>query len=157
MSNPSQIQIPHYQQIRDGYCLPACVQMILAALGIKRSQQDLGEVMGTDPESGTPGSRVLLLKSSSLDVDYREAEWSFLVSCLARHVPVITLVNTKYLSYWKKATFHAVVIVGIDQAEEAVWIHDPDLRSGPTLLSRNEFEVAWVEMSSLSAIIEQRK
>lgn len=113
--------------------------------------------MGTDPRSGTPGSRVLLLKSASLDVDYREAHWSFLVSCLARRVPVITLVDTSYLSYWKKATLHAVVVVGTDQAEEVVWIHDPDQQGGPMLLSRNEFEIAWVEMSSLSAIIERRK
>ncbi|MBE7469862.1 MAG: hypothetical protein DPW09_20670 [Anaerolineae bacterium] len=39
MSNS--LPIPHRPQLADGYCLPACVQMVLAYWGIERDQAEL--------------------------------------------------------------------------------------------------------------------
>jgi hypothetical protein len=41
-------------QLRDGYCLPACVQM---ALGVATTQRRLARLLKTN-EAGTPFSRV---------------------------------------------------------------------------------------------------
>ena len=157
MPEPSLIPIHHCRQIADGYCLPACTQMVLAALGIDYTQESLGKLLGTDPEAGTPGSRIRLLESASLKVDYREADWQFLTTNLARRVPVITLIDTADLSYWDRSTLHAVVVVGTDQDAKTIWLHDPDQPSGPIPVSRNEFEMAWIEMSCLSGTIQKRK
>jgi Peptidase_C39 like family len=99
MPEPSLIPIHHCQQIADGYCLPACTQMVLAALGIEYTQESLSKLLGTDPEAGTTN--------------------------LARQVPVITLIDTADLSYWNRATLHAVVVVGTDQDAKTIWLHDP--------------------------------
>ena len=34
-----ELSVPHIQQIEDGYCLPACVEMVLAFYGIQRSHE----------------------------------------------------------------------------------------------------------------------
>ncbi|MCB0174576.1 MAG: C39 family peptidase [Anaerolineae bacterium] len=37
------LSVPHRPQLADGYCLPACVQMVLSHLGIERDQTKLGK------------------------------------------------------------------------------------------------------------------
>jgi hypothetical protein len=130
--------------------------MVLSALGLDYSQESLGQLLGTDPDAGTLGSRILLLQSSALAVIYREADWDFLVSNIANHIPVITLVDTTDLSYWDRATLHAVVVVGIAEDAKTIWLHDPDHSAGPIIVSRDEFELAWIEMSCLSGTIQKR-
>jgi len=41
------ISIPHFEQSAEGYCLPACARMILASLGINRTEAEIGKVLGT--------------------------------------------------------------------------------------------------------------
>ena len=40
------IALPHSNQEEDGYCLTACTQMVLAYLGISRSQHELARQLG---------------------------------------------------------------------------------------------------------------
>jgi len=68
--------------------------MALAHLGVTRRQEDLGRLLGTNSEAGTPGFRLVLLQSSKLSVEYREGDWDFLIAMLAQRIPVITLVST---------------------------------------------------------------
>jgi hypothetical protein len=60
-------------QLRDGYCLPACVQMAFTALGIRATQQQLGQLLGTN-EAGTPFSRVKRLTGLGVQVEYARME-----------------------------------------------------------------------------------
>ncbi len=39
------LSVPHFRQSVDGYCLPACARMVLAYLGINRSEAEISQVL----------------------------------------------------------------------------------------------------------------
>lgn len=84
--------VPHYPQQADGYCLPACAQMVLAYWGVNRSQNRLARQLNTIRGAGTPGSRLLNLASRSLDVQYDSGTLDDLRAAIAQGVPSIVLV-----------------------------------------------------------------
>ena len=47
------LQLPHFQQSAPGSCLPACVRMVLAYLGLERTEAEVGRIPGAR-EYGTP-------------------------------------------------------------------------------------------------------
>ena len=47
--------VQHYRQSSPGACLPACVRMVLAAMGDERTEQQLAATLGSY-EFGTPAS-----------------------------------------------------------------------------------------------------
>ena len=57
------MNLPHSQQLEDGYCLAACVQMVMAAQGIQRDQTELAKLLGTRPGMGAAFHNVLRLDS----------------------------------------------------------------------------------------------
>lgn len=85
MSKP--LAVPHYRQLRDGYCLPACAQMVLAYWGIERKQQVLAQQLQTMPDVGTPASRIRLLSSNVMQVTYQAGSLIDLRDALAQKVP----------------------------------------------------------------------
>lgn len=84
---PKILTVPHYQQLADGYCLPACVQMVLSYWGINREQPDLAKELKMVPQAGTPGSRLKLLSSPDLDVVYQSGNLSDLKDALNVGIP----------------------------------------------------------------------
>jgi len=40
------LEVPHYQQSAEGYCLPACARMVLAYLGLERTEAEIAKVLG---------------------------------------------------------------------------------------------------------------
>ncbi len=48
------LPVPHYQQSKEGYCLPACARMVLAYLAIERTEAEISQLLGTRG-IGTPG------------------------------------------------------------------------------------------------------
>ncbi len=118
------LKVPHRRQINDGYCLPACVQMVLAYWGVERNQDSLAKQLGMIEGAGTPGSRLFLLVSPSLDVQYRtRGNIEDLEETLRAGVPPIALVWTGQLSYWDSNVPHAVVLIGTER--ENFVVHDP--------------------------------
>ncbi len=61
------LSVPHFRQESDGYCLPACAQMVLSYLGVVRSQADLARQLGARPNIGTPHSHLTRLTSPELE------------------------------------------------------------------------------------------
>ena len=149
------LQVPHRLQLADGYCLPACVQMVLAYWGIEQDQRILAVQMETIADGGTPGPRVKRLQSRRLNVTYGEGEISDLQSAIQRGIPPIALVLTSELPYWDTSTAHAVVVVGIDDA--SVWVNDPGQPEHPIKISRGDFQLAWDEMVNRYAILEPKR
>jgi len=47
------LSVPHFPQSAEGYCLSACARMVLAYLGIERSEAEVSQVLGAQ-EYGTP-------------------------------------------------------------------------------------------------------
>lgn len=148
------LQVPHRLQLADGYCLPACVEMVLAFWGIDRNQHELAAQLQTIADGGTPGSRVTRLASRSLKVDYRSGEIGDLQSAIQRGIPPIALVLTGELLYWDVSTAHAVVVIGYD--EGAVWVNDPGQIDHPIKISKGDFQLAWDEMVNRYVIIEPK-
>jgi ABC-type bacteriocin/lantibiotic exporter with double-glycine peptidase domain len=145
------LSVPHHPQLDDGYCLPACVQMVLAYWGIERAQRDIADDLGLIP---VPGNRIKMLSSKKLDVSYGVGELADLEGTLAQGVPPIALVYTGELPYWEHATAHAVVLLGM--AEQTIYLNDPAIVQGNIAVPLGDFELAWEEMANLYAAIEKR-
>lgn len=128
--------------------------MVLAFWGIKQGQTEIARQLQTIPGAGTPGSRLRLLASSTLNVTYQEAELVDLQAALAAGVPPIVLVHTAELPYWQMSFAHAVVLVGLD-AETAV-LHDPAWDTAAVRVPLSDFLLAWDEMVNLCALIQKK-
>lgn len=152
MSNT--LSVPHRRQLADGYCLPACVEMVLAYWGIEQKQSDLAEQLQLIPGAGVPGNRVRLLASNTLEVFYGQGEPADLQAALAAGKPPIVLVHTAELPYWTEAAAHAVVLLGMD--ESGVVVNDPGVTEAATEISVGDFLLAWDEMANLYAVISKK-
>lgn len=149
---PKLLSVPHRRQLSDGYCLPACIEMVLAAQGIEQDQTRLAQKLGVIPGIGLPGSRIKQLATSQIQVTYGEGELGDLQTAVSNRTPPITLVSTGELPYWDTTTPHAVVVTGID--EKAVWLHDPAKEQPHIEVPLGDFLLAWDMMMNLYAIIK---
>jgi ABC-type bacteriocin/lantibiotic exporter with double-glycine peptidase domain len=152
MSNT--LPVPHRQQLADGYCLPACIQMVLAYWGIEQDQSDLARQLQMVAKAGTPGSHVHLLASATLEVTYRSGELADLRAALDQGVPPIMLVYTGELPYWDQATAHAVVLVGIEGGSAV--LNDPGMRQAAAQVPLDDLLLAWDEMANLFALLRPK-
>ena len=67
------VSISHFQQSAEGYCLSACVRMVLTHLGLDRSEAEVSQVLDAR-KFGTPSFAVRRLIAEGLQVTY--GEWS---------------------------------------------------------------------------------
>lgn len=148
------LPVPYFHQLADGYCLPACVQMVLAYQGIERSQHQIARQLKVIAGAGVPASRWSRLASNSLEVDYRPGTMADLENALHQNIPPIVLVFTGQLPYWGSSTPHAIVVVGISQ--EQVFIHDPAQESSGIAVAHGDFHLAWDEMGNRFALLHVR-
>jgi ABC-type bacteriocin/lantibiotic exporter with double-glycine peptidase domain len=149
------LPVPPKFQVADGYCLPACIQMVLTYWGIERDQTDLARQLRMIPRAGTPASRVLLLASATLDVTYRNGTLADLTAALGQGIPPIVLVHTGQLPYWHIATAHALVLLEIDG--ERVFVNDPGTSQSPVSVSLDDLLLAWDEMANRYILLRSKK
>jgi len=150
---PQPLPVPYYQQKDKGYCLAACVQMVLHYWGIEANQERLARQLGIEPGVGALASHVKRLASRVVTVTYEIGEWGDLESWLAIKVPVIAMVQAGELAYWRKEFFqHAIVLIGYDLSH--VWLLDPAAKSLPITVSIDEFMLAWGEMDYRYAVLQ---
>lgn len=148
------LPVPHYPQLVDGHCLPACVQMVLSFWGVDRDQGQLARQLQTIPGAGTPGSRLHRLASHNLEIYYGSGNLADLQAALARGTPPIVLVNTKHFAHWQLETAHAVVVTAMD--DQGVLINDPGMVQGQTSVTLDDFFLAWDEMANLYGLIRKK-
>lgn len=149
------LSIPHKVQLADGYCLPACAQMVLAYWGEERDQKKLARQLQTIDGAGTPGSRLTRLAERRIEVIYRSGELTDLQQAITQAIPPIALVRTADLLYWGDLDFaHAVVVVGIDQ--KSVLLHDPGQTQAPLTVELGNFALAWEGMGNLYGQIRRK-
>ncbi len=147
------LSLPHFQQSAEGSCLTACVQMVLARLGLERSESEISRLLGAQP-FGAPSFAVRRLDAWGLCVVYREWSVPQLLSVLEARQPVIIFVRTGFLDHWQRDVAHAVVIVGAEEGQR-FWLHDPALSTGPTAVSWNGVLAAWAEFGYRGASISR--
>lgn len=149
------LPVPHRRQLADGYCLAACAQMVLAYLGVERSQDDLARQLGIRPPLGAPASNIARLKSAQLDVVYSSGSLDSVSAVLARDLPVIAFVQAGELPFWRNHRFqHAIVIVGLEG--QVVSLLDPAAHAETSAIALDEFTLAWQEMDFLCATLARR-
>lgn len=149
MSAP--LSIPHFQQSADGYCLSACARMVLAYLGIKRSEAQVRKALGAEAW-GTPTFAIQRLASAKLEIIYREWSIAELLSTLTAGQPVIVFVRTGFLGYYSEDFAHALVVVGASP-EQQFWVHDPGQPSGPIIVAWDGLLAAWAEFGYRGAAL----
>jgi ABC-type bacteriocin/lantibiotic exporter with double-glycine peptidase domain len=144
------LSVPHFRQSAEGYCLPACARMVLAYHGIKLTEQELVQKLGSQIW-GTPSFAIQKLANSRLEVNYRE--WSLVeLKTILSQQPVIAFVQAGFLGYYHDDFAHAVVIIGVTPTQN-FWLNDPHQPTGSTEVSSNGLLAAWAEFSYRGATL----
>lgn len=151
------LNVLHYPQKADGYCLAACVQMVLAYQGLERPQDDLAHELRLKPLVGVSASNLARLRSPLLEIQYgKGGTLEDIETYLAAATPVIALVQAGEMPHWRgHRSQHAIVIVGDDA--ENVYILDPAADAKAIGISKAEFLLAWDEMDNRYAVITRRQ
>jgi len=150
------LSVPHFSQETDGYCLPACAQMVLNYLGVVRSQAEIALQLGTRANIGTPHSHLTRLKSPTIDVLYAAGDWDDLQQNLGQERPVIVFVQAGELPHWRgRKSRHAVVAVAI--GPDIVTVLDPASSPEPIDMPVGDFMLAWDEFDNTFAVISLRQ
>ncbi len=143
---PDYLDVPMYYQETDYYCGPASVKMIIDYLmGEKLSQDFLAKQMGTKgPTAGTPPRRIMEFLRRYTGEPFSEYP-GFSHSLIEKNIrygfPVIARVKTSYLSGWKGAYGHYIVIKGF--AGDFYYVNDPV--KGKVFYTKKEIENAVVK------------
>jgi len=146
------LKVPYHPQLDDGYCLPACAQMVLDYLGIIVEQKRLARILGVRAPLGAPASNVLRLRSETVDVIFADGAVRDLRNYLALERPLIVFVQAGELPHWRGCVSqHAIVVVGID--EVSVGVLDPAAGSQVIDVPLGDFLLAWSELEYLYAVI----
>jgi ABC-type bacteriocin/lantibiotic exporter with double-glycine peptidase domain len=145
------LSVPHFEQSRDGACLPACVRMVLAYWDQSLSEAEVAKILGAKAY-GTPISNVLRLDRQGFQVDLAPLTPDQLKDILLVNRPVIARVWTPMLEYWPhEDTSHVVVVVGFD--ETYVYLNDPALSKPAQATVWDSFLAAWAEFDETGIVI----
>ena len=133
--------ISYFPSENDDYCGPAVLQMVLAAFGISKTQDELAIEAGTPrtPEAGTaPAAMVRVLKSYGLSVDAGESQNLLEVSKALQRDAIPIVCFTEPTWEWG----HYAIVA--DVTEREVFLCDPDTDRGAChAMAREEFERRW--------------
>ena len=151
------LDVPHYRQRNTGYCLPACLQMVLEYVGVKRDQTQLARELGVTPKVGVAVSRVTRLAISNAAIRYQQGETDDLVAALARGVPPILNVATGQLPYWDEECAHAVVLVGLSDDQQTAYLNDPAFDEHAIACNADALWLAWDDAFNYYTMIESQK
>ncbi len=103
---------------------------------------------------GAPSSNILRLTALGVHVTYKAGSLEELEKQIAMGYPCIVFLDTAELPYWSEATFHAVVVVGMD--DEYVYVNDPAFDQSPQPVPWGDFELAWVEEGCHYAVVARK-
>lgn len=141
----------HYQQTAEGYCLAACVRMVLDHQGRRHTEAEVRRVLGART-FGTPSFAVKRLSQWQVEVTYREWSIAQVLDALDAAHPIIIFVRTAFLDHWEQDVAHAVVLIGYEE-DQHFWLHDPALPNGPTKVSWQGVLAAWAEFDYRGAAL----
>lgn len=149
------LSLQHSPEQDDGYCLPACAQMVLAHLGVSVTQDALAKTLKLYPFVGTRHSNIKKLASATIKVTHEEGDLTVIRRWLEQGTPVIVFVQGGDLPHWSgKFSQHAVVVVGIEN--NLIYIMDSALPDGPTPVDEESFMLAWSWFDYYYATLTQR-
>ena len=147
-------QFKHRQQRLESDCLVACADMVLNHLGLTLNYARLAKILRAGAEF-TPFSHLRYLEQLGLSVILEmQGEVSLFETYITLGLPVIVGVKTLNWPHWGEiVTEHAVVVVGIDQAHDLIYLHDPFFADAPIEMELLRFETGWEEKERWYAVI----
>ena len=144
------LNVPHLQQTKISWCLPACIAMVAAYWEQPLLQEDVARWLGSSG-IGTPASRILRLSQRGFDIIYQTGSLADLHTWVDQGVPCILFVRTGDLPDWDVDTPHAVVLIGFD--DEYAILLDPTLRSTPVRVPVDSLMLAWSHFDYTFAVL----
>jgi ABC-type bacteriocin/lantibiotic exporter with double-glycine peptidase domain len=149
------MRVPFFQQIRDGYCLPACAQMALAYHGIVVKQDALIALLNATDE-GAPFSRITRIEKFGVRVQLqRNAKLDAVIAAVNANAPSIVAVNLLFLPYSMEDFDHAVLVT--DANADEVSLLDPATETGAFAVRTDAFLSAWTERDCALAVIRAKR
>lgn len=136
------LHVTHQRQRYPADCLAACAAMVLGFLGQPADYENLIRLLRIDPTVGTPYSNVRLLGALHIEVTLKQGTRADLDTSLAQQQLPIVFLSTGELPYWAEDTFHAVVVVGLD--DTSIYLNDPAFETAPQIVDYGDFELAWL-------------
>ncbi len=94
------------------------------------------------------------LSALGYDVAYEQTTLEQLRAYLEQGMPCIIFLRTGALPYWTQDVAHAVVLVRLQG--QTVYLHDPELATGPTSLDQSAFLLAWSDLDHYCATMHHR-
>ena len=150
------LKVPYYQQEQNNSCLPACVRMVLAFLGIEKSEQDIRRLLKIKP-AGTNPLNVTCLKYWEVEAVSSFSTLDELQIYVIQERPVIVLLWTGELNYWDSEKYldylHTVVVIGY--TNDNILVNDPAFPDYPKTIPINEFLEAWSYSQQMLISIEK--
>lgn len=148
----SLLPVSHKEQSQQSDCLAACAAMVLDHIGVPVSYDELLELLQIG-EYGALYGNLRHLEELGAKVLIARGEIDTLRSCIERDLPAIAFVDTAELSYWNAASYHAVVVIGIEG--DQIFVNDPAFADVPKKIAVDEFMLAWIGMEQFYALIEK--
>lgn len=149
------LPVPFKSQLAEGYCLPACVEMVLAFYAIFLTQEQLARLFETEPPMGTPFPRITRLEKRGVVVEIgKYSTWDKLYTMLAAGKPCIAAVDLFFMPYAQVDSRHVVVVIGYDA--DMVFVLDPAEPGGVIQVAKDGFIAAWTEMECAYAVIQPK-
>jgi len=148
-----------FRQPKEGQCLAACAGMVLTYLNVPFSYSRLLKLLRVQ-WFGTAHSNIRYLTRLGVKVIHKQGTLTELHQHLLLDSPCIVFVKTHELPYWKIATNHAVVVIGLDA--QYVYLNDPEFDINPIQVSRGDFDpsfvrtsLAWFEHGEFYAVLQK--
>jgi hypothetical protein len=128
--------------------------MVLEYLGLTIDDTRLAKLLRAGADF-TPFGHLRFLAQLGLSVIWgMQSEVSLFETYIELGLPVIVGVKTLNWPHWEGViTEHAVLVVGIDQAQDRIYLHDPFFAQAPIEMSLIEFEVGWIEQEGYYAVV----
>lgn len=146
--SPNLLPLPDVRQSTPYSCGAAALQSVLAYWGIEIREDQLMELLGTDPEIGTP-PRAIVTAAESMGLKaglQEELSLEKLAVFMKEGIPVIVAAQAwreqsegDWSEEWECG--HYMVVIGIDQ--DNVYFEDPSLLGSRGFIPRDQFLERW--------------
>lgn len=148
----------HFKQELNYSCVPTAARILLNYLGLEvESEACLRRILKTK----ITGTNIFNLAFLKDEKDWNVEVWSELGTLreletylTQDEIPIIVLVDTEPLEYWKESAAHVLVVVGFDQKDFIV--NDPYFTDKEIKIPREIFNQAWGVFQNLMVVIKKR-
>lgn len=147
---PNLLPIKSFQEtLHSGMCGPASLKMVLAYYGVEKTEKELAQLCGTDPNLGTTDESIKrAAESLGLKVEiHNNSTFNDIQQWLDKKVPVIVNWFTRGRIDYDDSEVpdgHLSVVVGLD--DENIYLQDPEI-GALRKIARDDFMKVWFDFT----------